>query len=64
MESLIKQHNEKFGVEPYTIGMFWDDPEYLEEQIAQSIENNTPYDEYEMLSDEEKKAFDSGDLLF
>ena len=29
-----------------------------------AIETNTPYNEYELLSKEEQKAFDNGELLF
>jgi hypothetical protein len=59
-----EQHKKKFGIEPYTIGMFWNNP-YIEiENIINAIETNTPYNEYEMLTKEEQKAFDNGTLLF
>lgn len=64
MESLIKEHKEKFGIEPNIIGMFWNNPDKLINNILKAIEDNIPYDEYEMLSKDEKKAFDDGDLLF
>ena len=44
--------------------MFWDDPQLVEDNILKAIETNTPYDEYELLTDEEKEAFDKGMLLF
>ncbi len=58
------KHKEIFGVEPNIIGMFWFDNEILIDNIIKAIETNKPYDEYELLSDDEKKAFDNGDLLF
>ena len=64
MESLIKQHKEKFGIEPNIIGMFWNNPQAIIDNIIKAIETNKPYDEYELLSKEEQKAFDNGELLF
>ena len=58
------KHKEHFGKEPNIIGMFWDDPQLVEDNIIKAIETNTPYDEYELLTDEEKIAFDKGLLLF
>jgi hypothetical protein len=64
MENLIKDHIKKFGEEPNIIGMFWNNPEKVAESIIKAIKENKPYNEYELLTDEEKKAFDDGDLLF
>ena len=64
MENLIKEHKKIFNKEPYMIGMFWDDNKALFENIEKAIEINTPYNEYELLSKEEQKAFDDGELLF
>lgn len=64
MESLIEEHIKKFGKEPNIIGMFWQDTDYVAEEIAKAIKTNTPYDEYEILSKEEQKEFDKGDLIF
>jgi len=64
MENLNKQHKEKFGVDPYVIGMFWNNPQLLEDNILKAIETNTPYNEYELLTKEEQEAFDKGELLF
>lgn len=64
MENLINQHLEAFGVEPYIIGMYWNDLKTLEDNIVRAIKDNKPYNEYDLLSDEEKKAFDDGSLLF
>ena len=64
MESLIKEYIDKFDKEPYILGMFWHSPEKLEANILKAIKDNKPYNEYELLSDEEKKAFDEGNLVF
>lgn len=64
MESLINKYIKAFNKEPYIIGMFWNNQEQLILNIEKAIKDNKPYNEYELLSDEEKKAFDNGDLLF
>ena len=71
MENLVKElnkaykeHKKKFGVDPYVIGMFWNDREQLLKGIIKAIEENKPYNEYELLSDKDKKDFDNGELLF
>ena len=56
--NLISKHKSKFNKEPNIIGMFWNDPQQLDDNLQNSIETNTPYDEYELLTDEEKIAFD------
>ena len=58
------KHKEVFKKEPYIIGMFWHSPEIVVENILQAIKENKPYNEYEMLTKEEQKAFDKGELLF
>lgn len=60
----IQYHMKKFKKEPIIIGIFFDNPrqEYL--NIIKAIKDNKPYDEYELLSKEEQKAFDDGELLF
>jgi len=64
MENLNDEHKAKFGVEPNIIGMYWNDPAELMENILEAIETNKPYDEYKLLTKEEQKAFDKGELLF
>lgn len=54
----------KFGTEPNIIGMFWSDKDKIYDNLKNAIKTNTPYDEYELLTDEEKIAFDKGLLLF
>ena len=63
-EKLIKEHIEKFGAEPIEIGMFWKNSEILLENISKAIKENKPYNEYDFLTDKEKKLFDEGYLLF
>ena len=60
----ILDYIEYFGQEPNIIGMFWNNQEQLILNIEKAIKDNKPYNEYELLSDEEKKAFDSGELFF
>lgn len=64
MENLIKEYKKKFNKEPIIIGMFWNNPEQLIENIIKAIETNKPYDEYKLLTKEEQKDFDDGKLLF
>lgn len=64
MQNLIKRHNNKFKKRPVIIGIFFDDIEKLYNNILKAIEDNTPYNEYNMLSDKEKKLFNDGKLLF
>ena len=64
MEDLINKHIKVFNKEPYIIGMFWNNQEQLVLNIEKAIDDNKPYNEYELLSKEEQKAFDNGELLF
>lgn len=64
MENLINEHLKAFNEEPYIIGMFWNNQEQLIQNIEKAIKDNKPYNEYELLSKEEQKAFDNGELLF
>ena len=60
---LILKHVELFGVEPNCIGMI-QDWERFNELLKEAIEKGETYDEYKMLSEEERKAYNKGDLLF
>lgn len=64
IREIERKYIEIFVKEPNIIGMFWNDQKQLEDNLKQAIETNTPYDEYELLTDEEKQAFDKGMLLF
>ena len=61
---LDQEHIKKFGVEPYVIGMYWSNPEEITRLIKKAIKTNKPYNEYELLTKEEQKDFDKGNLLF
>jgi len=60
----IIQHKQKFNKEPNIIGMFWNNPKKLIDGIIEAIDENKPYDEYKMLSKDEQKSFDKGELVF
>ena len=64
MENLINEYIKVFNKEPNIIGMYWNNQEKLINNIIEAIETNKPYNEYELLSKEEQKAFDDGELLF
>jgi len=64
MKELIEEHIKKFGVAPNIIGMFFNDVDAIVDGIEDAIENNKPYDEYKMLTDEEKKLFNEQKLVF
>ncbi len=64
MDDLIKEHKEKFGVEPSIIGMFWHDQQEVAERIIEAIESDKPYDEYKLLTAEQQKEYDAGNLKF
>ena len=64
MENLINEYINIFNKEPNIIGMFWNNQDQLIDNIVEAIETNKPYNEYELLSKEEQKAFDDGELLF
>lgn len=64
ISKMLKQYNQKFNKEPKIINKLWMEPEKLYDNLTKAIETNTPYDEYELLTKEEKKAFDDGQLFF
>lgn len=64
MESLIEEHEAVLGVKPVIIGLFWNDMEQLMNNIEEAIDNGTPYDETKLLTDEQRKAYEKGELDF
>lgn len=64
MNEIINDYVIFFKKEPVIIGIYWNNQEQLIQNIINAIETNKPYNEYDLLSDEEKKAFDKGELLF
>jgi hypothetical protein len=61
---IMQAYIQKFGKKPYVIGMFWNNRERFNQNLLDAIESGVPYNEYELLVDDKKKAFDEGDLLF
>jgi DNA repair photolyase len=61
MNELFEVHKQIFGVEPVVIGLNWDS---VEELIVKAIEDNLPYDETKLLTPEELKMFNAGNLVF
>ena len=63
-DDIYQEYINFFGKKPNIVGMYWNNQEMVEENIKKAIKDNKPYDEYELLTDEEKKLFDKGDLFF
>jgi hypothetical protein len=64
MQNLRNLHKEKYGVEPNVIGLLWNNIDRQIELLIKAVEGDEPYDEYQMLSKEQKEAFDKHDLFF
>jgi hypothetical protein len=54
----------KFNEEPVIIGMFWNKPDILEQNIENAIKTGKKYNELDLLTDEQRKSFLKGDILF
>lgn len=54
----------KFGEEPNVIGFFWNQPTILQQNIENAIKTGKKYNELEMLTDEQLKLYNKGELLF
>jgi hypothetical protein len=54
----------KFGEEPKIYGMFWNQPTILQQNIENAIKSGKKYNELDLLTDEQRKLFLKGDLLF
>jgi hypothetical protein len=64
MKELINKYIEIFNEEPIIIGMFWNNLERLEQNIENAIKTGKKYNELDLLTDEERKSFLKGDILF
>jgi len=62
--TIEEEHKDKFGVEPIIIGINFNDADAVANGIFQAIQTNTPYNEYHLLTKEEQKSFDNGELVF
>jgi hypothetical protein len=54
----------KFNEEPVIIGMFWNKPDILEQNILNAIKTGKKYNELDLLTDEQRKSFLKGEILF
>jgi len=64
MKELINEYKKVFREEPNIIGMFWNDLERLEQNIENAIKTGKKYNELDLLTDEQRKSFLKGDILF
>ena len=64
IDKLTEKHIEKFGVEPNVIGLLQNDLDKQIDLLIKAIEDDEPYDEYQMLSKEAQKAFDKNEIVF
>jgi hypothetical protein len=64
MKELIDEYKKVFGEEPNIIGMFWNDFDTLEQNITNAIKTGKNYNELDLLTDEQRKLFLKGELLF
>jgi hypothetical protein len=44
--------------------MFWNKPDILEQNIKNAIKTGKKYNELDLLTDEQRKSFLKGDILF
>lgn len=64
MKQAIEKYIDKFNEQPNIIGLFWYDQNQIIENIENAIKTGKKYDEFELLSDEQKKSYLKGELLF
>jgi hypothetical protein len=64
MKQAIENYIIKFNEKPNVIGMFWYDQNQIIENIQNAIKTGKKYNELDLLTDEQRKSFLKGDLLF
>ena len=64
IDNLHNLHKERYGIEPNVIGLLWRNQDKQIELLIEAVEGDRPYDEYKMLTKEQQKAFDKGELFF
>jgi hypothetical protein len=64
MKELVEEYVKVFGEEPGIIGIYWNNFDRLEENISNAIKTKKPYNELDLLTDEEIKLFNKGKLMF
>lgn len=60
----IKDYIDKFGEEPITIGIFWNNEIQYKKNIENAIKTSKKYNELDLLTDSEKKLYNKGELFF
>lgn len=60
----IQDYIIKFGEEPVIIGIYWSNPNILEENIKNAIKTKKKYNELDLLTEKELKLFNKGELFF
>lgn len=64
LNNLIEKYKKVFNKEPNIIGIYFDNPKQLFINLNEAIKNKQEYNEYELLSKEQKDSFKKGNLLF
>lgn len=64
MKELVEEYVKVFGKEPNIIGIYWNNFDRLEENISNAIKTKKPYNELDLLTDEEIKLYNKGKLMF
>lgn len=64
MKQAIEKYIDKFNEQPNIIGIFWYDQNQIIENIENAIKTGKKYNELDLLTDEQRKSFLKGDLLF
>jgi len=62
-EILKERHLKELKVEPYIIGLYRRDQERLIEGLEKALSDKVPYDERDLLSREDRDAFEKGELF-
>ena len=63
VNEVYEKYIKHFNKEPVIIGMFWNDVKLLDQNLLNSIKENKEYNEYELLSQEEKELYNKGELV-
>jgi len=60
----IQDYIDKFGEEPFIIGIYWNEPKTLEENIKNATKSGKKYNELDLLTEKQKESYLKRDLLF
>lgn len=64
LEKIEREHFQWFDKYPSIIGVHGGDFDTLRDQISKSIKDNKPYNERDLLSKEDLKSYNEGNLFF